>query len=307
MRKTSPRTTTMLLALCSIGLFFGAGLFCEPAHATEGGGGAYANGAEDFMSGAFPPPGNYLLDYLNYYHATDLKDRHGDSLVPDFELTALVNVVRLVHVTNHQILGADWGMNVVVPLVHTELDATMGKDDLTGLGDVVVNPLILGWHSKNLHVTAGVDTVVPMGSYKEDRLVNTGRNYWTFEPVVALTYLCDRGFELSGKFMYDINLENPDTDYRSGQEFHVDYTTGYHVNRDLAVGLGGYYYYQTTYDELDGDKVGTDGFKGRVMAVGPQAAYHYQNMSFVFKWQKEFEARNRPQGNNLWGRLILAF
>ena len=37
-----------------------------PAHATESGGGAYPNGAEDFMSGAVPPPGTYVINYFNY-------------------------------------------------------------------------------------------------------------------------------------------------------------------------------------------------------------------------------------------------
>ena len=33
-------------------------------YATELGGGAYPNGAEDFMSGAIPPPGFYFIDYF---------------------------------------------------------------------------------------------------------------------------------------------------------------------------------------------------------------------------------------------------
>ncbi|MDA0321808.1 MAG: hypothetical protein O2923_03700 [Verrucomicrobia bacterium] len=42
------------------------------ALATEGGGGAYPNGAEGFMTGALPPPGNYLVDYSLFYSANDL-------------------------------------------------------------------------------------------------------------------------------------------------------------------------------------------------------------------------------------------
>ncbi|MFZ1574382.1 MAG: hypothetical protein WAT36_03925, partial [Chromatiaceae bacterium] len=33
-----------------------------PAAATEGGGGHYPNGAEDFMVGALPPPGTYFIN-----------------------------------------------------------------------------------------------------------------------------------------------------------------------------------------------------------------------------------------------------
>jgi len=307
MQKPSTHTRMLLWAIFLLGLFIGTVPFAGSASATEGGGGAYPNGAEDFMSGALPPPGTYFLDYVDYYHATSLKDGSGHDLVPKFDLDVAVNVFRLVHVTKYKILGADWGMHAFLPLAYMNLDATMGKDDRTGLGDIIVDPFILGWHSKNFHVTAGLDIYIPLGSYDENNLANTGRNYWTFEPVVALTYLWDNGFELSGKFMYDFNLENPDTDYQSGQEFHFDYTAGYHVDKNLAVGLGGYYYYQTTDDELDGVKVGTDGFKGRVMALGPQATYSYKNMSFTLKWQKEFDAENRPQGDNFWFKFMFAF
>lgn len=41
-------------ALLSPGALVGTAL------ATEGGGGAYPNGAEDFMAGALPPPGTYF-------------------------------------------------------------------------------------------------------------------------------------------------------------------------------------------------------------------------------------------------------
>jgi hypothetical protein len=297
----------VLWVLFVFGLFIGTVPFDGSAFATEGGGGAYPNGAEDFMMGALPPPGTYFLDYVDYYSATSLKGHGGDDLVPKFDLDVAVNVFRLVHVTKCEILGASWGMHAFLPLAHIDVDATMGEDDRSGMGDIIVDPFILGWHSKNLHITTGLDIYLPLGSYDEDRLANIGRNYWTFEPVAGLTYLSDTGVELSGKFMYDINLENTDTNYKSGQEFHFDYTAGYHVDKNLAMGLGGYYYYQTTDDEKNGDKVGTDGFKGRVMAIGPQAAYNYKNMAFTLKWQKEFEAKNRPEGNNFWGKFMYAF
>jgi len=114
-----------------------------------------------------------------------------------------------------------------------------------GLGDIIVDPFILGWHWKNFHITAGLDVYLPTGSYDKAHLANAGRGYWTIEPVFAATYLSDSGIEVSGKFMYDFNLKNNDTNYQSGEEFHFDYTVGYHVDKQLTLGLGGYYYLQT--------------------------------------------------------------
>lgn len=280
--------------------------FCGPAGATEGGGGAYPNGAEDFMTGALPPPGTYFLNYLTWYHATEFKDGDGNEMIPDFSLDAVANVFRLVHVTPCEILGANWVIHAFVPVVYMDVDFPATGDNRWGVGDVIIDPFILGWHSKNFHVTAGLDIYVPVGSYDEKHLANPGRNYWTFEPVVAATFRSDSGFEISGKFMYDFNLKNSDTNYRSGQEFHFDYVVGYHLG-NWAFGAGGYVYHQTTDDEADGVSVGTDGFQGRVYSVGPVLSYGFRNMSFTLKWQSEFKAENKPEGDKFWFKFLYAF
>jgi hypothetical protein len=69
-------------------------------------------------------------------------------------------------------------------------------------------------------------SIYRQGGYDKNDLANIGRNYWTFESAVAFTYLSDGGFEISNIFLYDINTENNDTHYKSGQEFHFDYTVG---------------------------------------------------------------------------------
>jgi len=280
--------------------------FAGPARATEGGGGAYPNGAEDFMTGALPPPGTYFLNYLTWYHATEFKDKDGNEFIPDFSLDVVADVLRFVHVTNYRFLGASWGMHAFIPVVHVDVDFPGIGDSREGLGDIIVNPFILGWHWSNFHLTAGLDIYVPTGAYDKDHLANTGRNYWTFEPVIAATYRSEQGFEVSGKFMYDFNTKNTDTEYRSGQEFHFDYTIGYHI-AGWSLGIGGYVYYQTTDDELNGAKVEPDGFKGKVYAIGPQLSYGYQNMSFALKWQTEFKAENRTEGDKLWFKFMYAF
>jgi len=288
-------------ALLSPGALVGTAL------ATEGGGGAYPNGAEDFMAGALPPPGTYFKNYLAFYTASDFKNGEGDNLIPDFKLNVVAETLRFIHVTNYRILGANWAVHAFIPLTYQDVKNGGDSDDRFGLGDIIVNPIILGWHTKNFHVTAGLDIYIPVGTYDEDRLANLGRNYWTFEPVLALTYLSDSGFEVSAKLMYDFNTENDDTNYKSGQEFHTDCTVGYHINKSWALGIGGYYYDQTTEDEQDGVKAGSDGFEGRVFAIGPVARYRYRNMSFTLKWQSEFEARNKPEGDKFWFNLVYAF
>jgi len=293
----------LVLFMCSLFV-----IMTERVFATEGGGGAYPNGAEDFMAGAVPPPGTYFINYFQFYSAGDFKDNNKHNAIRGFDLKIAANVFRFLHVTNYKILGGFWGAHVFIPLmnVHTETDTPLGNDSKAGLGDIIIDPFILSWHSKNWHFATGLDIYIPTGRFSEDDLANTSRHYWTFEPIFAFTYLSDGGFEVSSKFMYDINTKNNDTDYTSGQEFHFDYTIGKKF-RDISVGLGGYFYKQITNDKLKDDKVGSDGFKGQVFAFGPQLKYDYKNLMFTLKYQREIEAKNKPQGGKFWFKFVYAF
>lgn len=119
------------------------------------------------------------------------------------------------------------------------------------------------------------------------------------------TYVGNKGLDVSAKFMYDVNTENEDTGYQSGQEFHVDYTIGQKV-KNFSFGLGGYYYFQTTDDKLNGIKVG-DGFRGEVFAIGPEVKFDCGKTSFILKYQKETASEYRPEGDKLWFKLVHAF
>jgi hypothetical protein len=273
------------------------------AAATEAGGGAYPNGAECFMAGAVPPPGTYFLNYFTYYTADKFKIEDGPD--PDFDLNVVANTFRLIHVTKHQVLGGFWGMHVFVPLVYMDVDMMGASDDKFSIGDIIVDPFILSWHSKNWHLATGVDIYIPTGDFNKHDLANVGRNYWTFEPIFAFTYVSDGGFEVSSKFMYDFNTENDDTDYKSGQEFHFDYLVGYKFD-SWGIGLSGYYYKQITDDEINGHEV-PGGFKGQVFAIGPSIKYDYKNMTFNIKYQKEMSVENKPEGDKFWLKFVYAF
>lgn len=281
-------------------------------YATEGGGGAYPNGAEDFMVGALPPPGNYYLNYFNYYAADKFKDNSGDS-INGFDLTVAANVSRFIHVTDKQFLGGSWAMHAFIPLVYMDVELSQPflppfappkmEDSRGSLGDIIIDPFILGWHGANWHAVTGVDIYMPTGNYDKHRLANVGRNYWTFEPLVAVTLLPGAGFDISAKLMYDINTENDDKDYKSGQEFHADFAVGKKIDA-FTVGMSGYYYKQVTEDEADN---GIELDKGQVLALGPVLKYDYKNMSFTLKYLFETEVENRPSGDNLWFKFLYAF
>ncbi|HPU78804.1 transporter [Accumulibacter sp.] len=269
----------------------------------------YPNGSENFMAGALPPPGNYFINYLGYYQG-DYRDNDGHK-VPGLNVSATFDALRFIHVTNQKVFGGDWAVHAIVPLVsqsmHTPFPG-IGNGSVFGLGDIVIDPLIIGWHfPPDWHLTLGIDIYLPTGKYSKSNPTDSiGANYYSFEPIFAFTYLNQSGFEASAKLMYNLKTKNLDTDYQSGNEFHMDYLIGQHLG-PWAVGLAGYYLRQTTDDQVNGQKVGPDGWRGQVFAYGPAIKYDYKGMSFVGSWNHESSVDNRFQGNKFFFKWVTAF
>ena len=99
-------------------------------NATESGGGVYPLGAEGALGGALPPPGFYYLGYLQNYEANRFNDGKGDKgLLPDFHVDAQAAVSRFVWVTDRKVLGGDFAMHVVAPLVAAQDHKRVGDHD----------------------------------------------------------------------------------------------------------------------------------------------------------------------------------
>lgn len=197
------------------------------AQATEGGGSSYPMGAENYMTGAMPPPGFYTQIFAESYRADRLLDNRGKSALDDFHLSADVIAPRLIWVTEQKVLDGDLAFHLNVPLVDLRVDVNGQHQKKTGMGDIIFGPA-LGYHySDKFHAIYALDIFAPTGRYDRGDLANIGRNYWAFEPIAAFSYVDPAGVNADIKVMYDFNLRNRATDYRSGQELHADYSLGW--------------------------------------------------------------------------------
>lgn len=279
--------------------------FCLPgAQATEGGGSSYPMGAENYMTGAMPPPGFYTQIFAESYRADRLLDNRGKSALDDFHLRADVIAPRLIWVTEQKVLDGDLAFHLNVPLVDLRVDVNGQHQKKTGMGDIIFGPA-LGYHySDKFHAIYALDVFAPTGRYDRGDLANIGRNYWAFEPIAAFSYVDPAGVNADIKVMYDFNLRNRATDYRSGQELHADYSLGWGFDNGWVLGVGGYVYRQTTDDHQDGARVEDN--RGRAFAIGPSIKFASDSGWFVTaKWQKESEVRNRPEGEAYWVKLTI--
>jgi len=307
------RTERWLVAGAVVGL-----LAAPLTAAAKEGADQYPHGAENWLAGALPPPGNYFINYLGWYGG-ELQDGSSDTARlagRSVEVDAWFDALRFVKVTDQTLLGANWAVHAIVPVVYQSLDfGPLGEDSVAGFGDITLSPLILGWHYDEWHFVFGLDFYLKTGRYSDngDPRDDIGANYNSIEPAFAITYLGKNGFEASAKLMYNVKAENNDTDYQSGDEFHMDYLLGYHAG-PWAFGVSGYYLKQTTDDEVGGRTVPAQpglwsrGRKGEVVAAGPSVNYTASNgLMFIGQWHHELEAENRFEGNKAWLKLIAPF
>ncbi len=287
------------MKLSKIALLVAAcGLAVGNVQAKEGGD-QYPNGAENWFAGAVPPPGNYFINYFGNYSAHPYA---GSNKVDAVKVNAWFDAMRFLQVTNQKVAGADWAWHVIVPLVKLSVETPGGKFKKSGLGDITINPMILAWHSPEIHQAVGLDINLPTGRYDKNDVANLGTNYYSVEPIYAISYLGQNGWEVSGKFMYNIKTKNKDTDYKSGDEFHFDYLVGKNFG-PWGVGLSGYYVKQTTADKLNGREIGN---KGEVFSIGPSVKYSTKGgVTLVGQWQRETNVENRTGGDKVWLKLIL--
>jgi hypothetical protein len=303
MKNASRFTAKMLLGVAGLSVLAAS---IGQAQATEGGASTYPMGAENYMSGAMPPPGLYAQFYVGHYEADSLRDNSGHKVPVDFRVQANSISPRLIWVTDQTVLGGSLAFHTIVPLVDLKVDLNGESQRKQGVGDIIFGPA-LGYHlSDKLHILFAFDTLAPTGGYNRHDLTNIGRNYWGFEPVFDLSYVDPDGLNIDAKTIYDINLKNHDTDYRSGQELHVDYAVGWGLGNGWVVGVGGYAYQQTTNDKQYGETIEDN--KGRAFAIGPSVKYTSNKGWFLTaKWEQETAVRNRAQGDAYWMKLTIPF
>jgi len=297
-------TLTVLLCglFCSLGLVNSTLAYDLPA---------VNLGFTSFLDGGPPAgPGFYFQQYLQYYTTDQFNNADGDDLIPfeEPELDAWISLTQGIYQSNQELLlGGKWGINVILPSVSFDLDNTdvLEAND-AGFGDLLVGPFlqwdpIMGENGPVFMHRIELQMIFPTGKYDENKALNPGSNYFSFNPYWAGTVWLSPQWTASWRLHYLWNAENDDPgagldDTQAGQAVHVNFTTAYEViPKTLRIGLNGYYLKQTTDFKVNGDKV--DDQREQVLAIGPGAVYHLsQDDHLFFNLYFETEAENRTEG-----------
>lgn len=288
-------------------LALAAALACAAAHAE----GHYVTGVEGMQASSVPPAGNYYLGYLVHYDigsfrapGTD-KDLPGDN---QGSVTALAN--RFVHITGHKVLGADYGFETIIPVVRTSLDigaAGLHERD-SGVGDVYLGPLVLGWHGPQWDAVAAAGLWLDTGS--TDGPAAPGKGYKSTMLTGGMTYYFDRAKSVSGSALFRFEHHHGKTDagLHPGNQLSLEWGVGKNLGT-VQAGVVGYSQWQLSQDS----GAGASDDKATRHAVGAELVYPVPGAGAFLKGAlyKEFSVEAgsgaAARGNLLRFSLVKAF
>ncbi len=297
------------------------------APAEEGGGGHYPPGA--FASFADTLPGRPCLSVANwfmYYDGSAGASRElpiGGQLTLGAHAQVTTDMVLGIYETPLKLLGGDYAVGLGLPYVWMEVDGQVTgplgntmhmRDTANGLGDLALLPFMLGWTNGDLKYSVLLAVYAPSGDYDAGQLANLGKNYWTFEPTVSVSWISKKiGLEATAFAALDFSTKNDATDYQNGDVFHLEATVAEHLPLGkvgiIGVGANAFYYQQITGDSGSGATLGD--FEGRTVGVGPVVSFVAKvggkDLVAEVKWLPELDVEKRFKGDYVWFKLGMAF
>lgn len=299
-------------------LLLGACLLLTPLFVTPAGAfdqPAVNLGFTSFMDGGPPAgPGFYYTQYIQFYTA----DKLVDYPVPDTDVDAWISLSQFIYQSDQALLlGGKWGLDVIVPLVCLD-SGPAAPDNGGGIGDVLVGPFlqwdpIMGPNGPRFVHRIELQLIFPTGKYDNDKALNPGSNFFSFNPYWAGTYFFTPKLTGSFRAHYLWNDKNDDpfvllpvSETQAGEAFHTNFALSYEViPKQLRAGVNGYYFRQTSDSEWDGTSVSG---REQVMGIGPGAMWSFsQDTHLFFNAYFESNVKNRPEGDRFNLRLVHHF
>ncbi len=241
----------------------------------------------------------------------------------DMEVDVFAQAFALVVVTDKKILGADYGFIILPSWGHTSVkvkatadlagtlsvgrlsrsfsagDSVEMEEDETGLGDLFVQPLWLGWHGKHYDIGFSWGAYLPVGAYDKNDMANIGLGFFTSQTQASFFYYPfeDQSTAFMFATTWEFHSEKTDLDLQPGQNFTIEYGIGQYLHERFEIGISGFHQWQITKDS--GNDAVNRHIKDSVNGVAGQVTWWAikDKLALVGKIVHEYGAEDRFEGN----------
>jgi hypothetical protein len=276
--------------------------------------GHYPVGAEAIRAATTPPPGHYTKLYNLFYSADDFKGPSGSSLDPNFEAFSYVAALRHFWITDIKIFGAEYGMDLTLLLIDNEVEFStpngFSSRSSTGFGDMLFQPLLLGWHGDNWDLGALYGIFLPTGDYDPADPSSPGKGFWTHMLGFGGTWYPDAGKTWSFSVMnrVEFHTENEDLDITPGTHYSMEWGLSKRLPHFWEIGAVGTINQKISDDTGSGVSYDSD-IHDRVFSAGAEITKYFAKSKCQgsLRWFHEFEAEARPEGDAIWFSLMKAW
>lgn len=226
------------------------------------------------LAGSQPAPGFYAAAFYYRYDTDTIRGRNGDRVVLDpqrrGELAIHAFAPLVWYVSELQIAGANVGAAAAFPIVNAALEApAFGLQDESGsgMGDIWIQPLNLGWHTPRADIMTGFGFYSPTGEYEPFGDNNHGLGMWSFELFAGSTVYLDeaKSWSFATNAYWETHTEKKDTEIKVGDVLTLEGGFGKSfLEGAINVGFAYYGQWKLTEDTL----VDRPGFLSR-FDIGP--------------------------------------
>jgi hypothetical protein len=284
------------------------------------GGVHYAAGLEGIKGGELPGPGLYARDDNFFYYGTS-------DLLPDYKSYIYQQGPQVMWMTPWKILGADYGMDITVPLIYNDTSykeiqqnpSGVGQTVISkgmnrfGLGDIEIEPLLLAWHLNHFDFRAAYGFWAPTGDYHNSSLVNLGDGLWTQMITLGGVWYPnhDKSWAFSILNHFECNSQAPGTHLVPGvilptggttevavpanipcSTYTMEWGASKTIYKKIDVGIVGYFQEQFMYDTASPFN------DSQVAAIGPEIRGEFPGAGWAvaLRYEYQFLANNSPHG-----------
>jgi hypothetical protein len=268
------------------------------------------------LAGSQAPPGLYVIAMYYDFTTDTFRDQNGDELSPlggGGSIDAKAAIAGLMWVSEKKILGGNYGFAVWPGVTNNALafpPLQVNEEVSTGLADIYIQPIILGWNTARADFIAGLGIYAPTGEFEAGGDSNRGLGMWSYELFGGTTVYFDeaRSWHFAAFAAYETHGEKDGTDIRVGDILTIEGGLGKSF-MDGAANVGIAYYAQW---KVSDDDFGL-GFtppggqlldRHRVYGIGPELTIPLASKSKLYgflnlRYFWESGARTSLEGNTL--------